>query len=368
MLKNYYFLIVLLFSTITLTYAQDEEKTKGPVYLSINVDEDLFLLKSTDQFYSFGANIRVGFDGLDNNFTNSFLPKLSESHQLFDIGIVHKMYTPRNVSMAEVDSSDIPYCGETYLSIRHNSLSPSSGTALMTQLDVGVVGQISGAEKFQNGFHSAIGNGSIDGWKNQIGNGLYLNYTATILRSFVSNIRFADAFLGARGTMGTMDISFEGFVYLRLGLFNDYFINADRPYSKKSDTSYMNRLKGKGFAKMKFEDVMWSEDPTLREKAVRSWLSRNFRPYQVYMKFISGGILNVYDGEMQGSLISFEHSPYTIDYDLIPKWQHRLMVGVVFNYHFGSLEYTWQRITYQPEDNFPPYYPKWGTVDLHFNI
>ncbi|NME69516.1 lipid A deacylase LpxR family protein [Flammeovirga aprica JL-4] len=363
------FLLLLFLLMLSIVYGQENAaKEKRPFYFELNVDEDLFLLKSTDQFYSFGTAILFGWKGLDNKFTNTILPKLSDSHQLFKMGIVHKMYTPRDVQRADVDSTDIPFCGETYLTLIHNSLNPSLGLVLMTKLDLGVVGEISGARHFQNSFHSAIGNNEIAGWENQIGNGLYLNYTAVLMHNLISSFSFAEAFVGGRGTVGTMDISFEGFVYLRVGIFNDFFVQAERPYSKKADLSSFYNLADKSYARMKYPDTMWSEDPALREKATSTWLSRNFKPLQVYIKFISGGILNAYDGQMQGSLIAFESSPYTIPADKIPMWQHRLSVGIVFSYKFGTLEYNWDRITYEPDDKFPPYYPKWGRFNLNFNL
>ncbi|WP_082026418.1 lipid A-modifier LpxR family protein [Flammeovirga sp. OC4] len=363
------FLLLLFLLLISIVYGQSKaKKDKHPFYFELNVDEDLFLLKSTDQFYSFGTGIHFGWAGLDNNFTNTILPKLPNSHQLFKLGIVHKMYTPRDIHRMDVDSTDIPYCGETYLSLTHFSLNPSQGLILMTKLDVGVVGEISGGNSFQNGFHSAIGNTEVAGWDNQIGNGLYLNYTATLMHNLISSFSFAEAFVGARGTVGTMDISFEGFIYLRVGLFNDFFIQGERPYTPKANVSPFYNLQDKPFTRMKFPSAMWSEDPNLREKATTSWLSRNFKPLQIYLKFISGGIFNAYDGQMQGSLIPFESSHYTIAADLIPNWQHRLSAGIVFSYKFGNLEYNWDRITFEPEDKFPPYYPKWGRFNLKLNL
>lgn len=361
-------LLLFVLFPFSIVSAQESKENKTPFFIDFTVDEDLFLVQGTDQFYSFGTKIFFGWEGLNNKFTNVILPKINNSHQQFKLGIVHKMYTPKDVNAITVDSTDIPFCGETFLSIEHESLNPSQGIIFITKLDIGVVGEISGAQMFQNKFHSAIGNNEVKGWGNQIGNGLYLNYTATVLRNFISAVPFADAYLGTKGTVGTMDISFEGFVYLRLGIFNDLFIQGDRPYSKKTNLKPYHNLVDKHYAKMKYPNAMWSEDPTIREQATKSWLARNFKPLQAYIKFISGGILNVYDGEMQGSLIPFASSPYTIPYDMIPKWQHRLSVGVVFSYHYGSIEYNWDRITYQPEDTFPPYYPKWGRFTINLNL
>ncbi|MBB6463469.1 lipid A-modifier LpxR family protein [Flammeovirga kamogawensis] len=365
---HYYFflLFTLIFNTTVL--AQENDKDKEPFYIRLTVDEDLFLVQSTDQFYSFGAEIKVGFKGLDNKFTRSFLFAQKEGHSLFDFGIVHKMYTPRNSQLTEVDSSDIPYCGVTYLSLTRQAFNPSNGIVIKTRLDVGFVGELSGAKTFQNGFHNLIGNGSIDGWDNQIANGLYLNYTAEVMHNFISSFKYSDVFLVGRGTVGTMDMSFEGSLFLRLGIFNDYFIQAERPYSKKTNLDNFYSIRKTRYSKAKYAESFWIGDEEVRRSAISNWVHHHFKPNQFYVKFITGAELNLYDGEMSGSLISFESSPYVIPYNMTPKLLYKVSIGFVLSYHFGSLEYNWDRITYDPESNFPPYYPKWGRFNINLNL
>ncbi|WP_240972526.1 lipid A-modifier LpxR family protein [Flammeovirga yaeyamensis] len=372
--KFIYFKCLILITFFSLqvknTHAQEKkkDKEKSPFYFNLTVDEDLFLLKSTDQFYSFGTAITAGWKGLDNKFTRALTLKAKDSHDLYTVSFAHRMYTPKNVEQTEVDSTDIPFCGQTFLRLGRESFSPSHGYILETYLDIGVVGEIAGADFFQNKFHSAIGNGAINGWKNQIGNGLLLNYTVIYKQDFVSVLPFVENFLILRATVGTMDISAEGSIQLRIGLFNNHFVNGERPWSKKENTSSFYKLKETKYAKMKYNSGMWSQDETLREQSAESWLSRNFKITQAYIKFVSGGMLNVYSGEMQGSLIPFEESPYVIEYHQIPKLIHTLSVGVVLTHRIGAFEYHWDRHNYQPENTFPPLYPKWGRFNMKFNF
>ncbi|OHX68100.1 lipid A-modifier LpxR family protein [Flammeovirga pacifica] len=345
-----------------------EKKDKTPFFFKLTIDEDLFLLKSTDQFYSFGTAITAGWKGLDNKLTKALTIGAKDSHDLYTLGFGHRMYTPKNVNQTQVDSTDIPFCGQTYFRLSRESYSPSHGYVIETHLDVGVVGEIAGAEFFQNQFHSAIGNNEIQGWENQIGNGLLLNYTVIYKQDFVSVLPFVENFLVLRGTVGTMDISAEGSIQLRIGLFNNYFVNGERPWSKKEKAKGFHNIKESKYSKLKYNSGMWSEDETVRDQAVESWLARNFKINQIYIKFVSGGMLNMYSGEMQGSLISFEKSPYVIEYHQIPKLIHTLSIGVVLSHKSGSFEYLWDRHNYQPENTFPPYYPKWGRFNMKFNF
>lgn len=366
--KNILFLLTFIVIIPVFGQEEKEKKKRNPFYVDITADEDVWLLDITDQYYSFGANISVGWEGLNNNFTNTFMPSLNGSHQLYKIGAVHQMYTPQNLKTTDVDSTDIPYCGKTYGSLVHHSLQPSKGLILTTKLDIGVVGDISLAGRIQNWYHRQINDNEAQGWENQIGNGLLLNYSACIMKNFISTIPWVDVYLGGAGTLGTMNINFSGFAFIRLGIFNDLLVQADRPYSKKANLNNYNNIQDKRYARARYPSAMWSEDPTLREKASKNWLKRNYKPLQLYFKARLGSVVNLYSGEMQGSLISFQDSPYTIQYSHIPKLQHTVAIGFVFGWEFGVGEYVWERITYQPNDVFPPYFPKWGRFNLKLNI
>ena len=85
------------------------------------------------------------------------------------------MYTPKNVYTSALIKDDRPYAG--WLNFEY-ALHQSSAQELNSLiLQVGVVGEISGAEQTQKLIHKLIGNDEPQGWGNQLNNELGINLT-----------------------------------------------------------------------------------------------------------------------------------------------------------------------------------------------
>lgn len=93
---------------------------------------------------------------------------LGDGQQRFALEVSQNIYTPLLDKLANPPLNDRPYAAVLLGTISLIQDTDTTRTALA--LGLGVIGPDALGEQVQNGFHSAIGQGSIGGWHTQIGN------------------------------------------------------------------------------------------------------------------------------------------------------------------------------------------------------
>ncbi|MBC7459034.1 MAG: lipid A deacylase LpxR family protein [Bdellovibrionaceae bacterium] len=127
-----------------------------------------------DKAYSNG--VKLSFVAAENdipswakpmiNRSETFRKALKGSQTNFGIAIGQQIYTPTDTKSTELIPDDRPYAGWLYLGMSAQFKSEQHSHSL--ELDIGIIGPESGAEKIQNGFHKIIGVEGTYGWKNQL--------------------------------------------------------------------------------------------------------------------------------------------------------------------------------------------------------
>ena len=165
-----YLFILLTYCCITGITAQSNNYAKE---LSTQIDNDAFLLKIRDGYYSSGLYLRYA--------TANTTKKGSKRIQTIELG--QQMYTPRNKAYAYNNIIDRPYAGYLYAKYAQKTILPKA-QQLEWSGALGVVGPAAGAAEFQEWYHNLMNYAFFPGWEKQIPNQLALDaslqYSAAI--------------------------------------------------------------------------------------------------------------------------------------------------------------------------------------------
>ena len=119
--------------------------------------------------------------------------------------------------------SDRPFAAVMTLGSRHQYIIAGDKLMLTSALQFGMMGQVAGAGKMQNGIHKILpGSDSVAGWETQIRNDIVLNYIFSLDKQ-VHRSDFAEIIFGGTAYLGTPYTKFEVHTQLRLGIMADYF-------------------------------------------------------------------------------------------------------------------------------------------------
>jgi hypothetical protein len=94
------------------------------------------------------------------------LPSGDPHGRAVSLSFGQSIYTPSDTSRDEIDPTDRPYAGYSYLAADFHNRSPEVKTSW--EFQVGVVGPLSFAEEFQDFTHDLLGNGRAKGWEHQL--------------------------------------------------------------------------------------------------------------------------------------------------------------------------------------------------------
>lgn len=164
------------------TETSEAQSRRANEVITAQIENDFFLGR-TDQDYTNGLRLSYAFepeggraDGLDGA-VSGFLSKFSSTagrvrkdpsrgHLYYTLGLGQNMYTPDDITIAEVIEEDRPYAGWTYLTFGVVAEDDKSFEAL--GLDLGIVGPSSGAGAVQRWWHRVIDVERPEGWANQL--------------------------------------------------------------------------------------------------------------------------------------------------------------------------------------------------------
>lgn len=145
--------------------------------LAIANENDVYVLKNTDRYYSNGILFHFRFEPDSSSFFGTRKKKLVK--RLVDFELTQKFFTPRDLTLRNVDDFDRPYAGWLYAGFTVADF-PKSNTRLEYGLEIGAVGEASGAGAFQTWYHKNFGFPEPRGWSYQIPSELVLNLKAEL--------------------------------------------------------------------------------------------------------------------------------------------------------------------------------------------
>lgn len=144
-----------------------------------NDSERFQIFGGSDRWYTNGVKLDLSFNRPWPGFTSKLLPFASiydDPREAGGVVVAQQMFTPEDLEESGLLPDDQPYSGYLYAGLYVQRSDRLNFDHL--ELDLGVVGQYSGAEAAQSAVHAALPN-QIEpaGWDNQLSNEFAINLT-----------------------------------------------------------------------------------------------------------------------------------------------------------------------------------------------
>jgi lipid A 3-O-deacylase len=290
--------------------------------LILKWDNDMFVFK--DYYYTQGANISFIHPALQKNPVNVTLLKLKNADHYYGLELTQEIYTPKNVTDSLLNNVDRPYSGTLFLRSFIISAVPEKKIKLTSQLDLGVLGPLSGAKQAQQYIHEWLNLGFPEGWDFQIKNRPYINYNLLINKTLISVPGFFD-FIGNSGLrIGSIHDDFKLGGEIRAGRMNDFY----------KGISLTNKKYG------------------------------NNRDFQIFLFAGASAAFVIYNATLMGGIIPPKNNPY-FDFNEIEK---------VVGEFYGGIQFSWKYLGFRTQTTWktPEFvmgeHHGWGNISLYFRF
>jgi len=227
--------IVILFMLVISVMVKSQTEYRDQE-LSIKHENDVYLLKNKDQYYSNGMIINYRFIPRPGTFFRKV--KNDSIKYIINLEIAHKFYTPFDIKRTDVRTFDRPYAGTLQAFIGVTKFTKQD-VAWDYGLEIGVVGEASGGEAFQKWYHRWANFPEPQGWDYQIQNEMYFNMTGEFNKQFVLLPKTIDLITYSKITLGTTRFNFKNGLDVRFGKLQSL-----------NQSSFKNALIGKGSKKV----------------------------------------------------------------------------------------------------------------------
>lgn len=169
--------LLLLLASLPLVASDENNDSWTLDRFNFYFENDAVL--DTDDGYSSGEKLAWLYyiPNPDSAIYDNLFLEFGDAEAYFSFSVATQVFTPTEKKSEDLIPDDRPFAGWTYFEF---NLHEASLKHLQTlSLRVGMVGEVSLAEKIQNGFHKLIGVNDSLGWSNQLKNelGLNLKYT-----------------------------------------------------------------------------------------------------------------------------------------------------------------------------------------------
>lgn len=217
---------LIIFFILSIPICTAAQKSDSAIFnqhkeLVLRWDNDAFFSK--DYYYTQGSHISFINPSLRKNPLNHVLFRLKNADNYYGIDLAHEIFTPKDILDTLLNLSDRPYAGTLFLRTFLVSSSPGKRLRLTTQIDLGVLGSLSGAEQVQKLVHRWTNSKPPEGWDFQIKNRPYLNFNTLIDKELITLPQKADFTASSRVRIGSIhdDLKLGG--KLRFGKLNNQF-------------------------------------------------------------------------------------------------------------------------------------------------
>ncbi len=220
------FKLILIFFILPIAIQSAAQKIDGVNFnphkeLVVRWDNDAFF--DIDYYYTQGAHILCIHPALRKNPLNHLLFRLKNTDKYYGMGVVQEMFTPKDILDTLLNVVDRPYAGTLFLKSSLVSSSPEKRLRLTTQIDLGVLGPLSGAEQAQKLVHHLTHSKPPEGWDFQIQNRPYLNYHGKLEKGLIALPQKFDMSAYSRVRLGNIHDDLQLGGNLRYGQFNNPF-------------------------------------------------------------------------------------------------------------------------------------------------
>jgi len=190
-------------------------------------DNDFINLRGdgTDRYYTNGLRIDYFYTKKQKaKFPSSLLLNISDdNNNIYGWGLAQFMFTPKNISVPDIQFNDRPYAGALYSIHSLQSVDKIKKAKVTSEIRLGVIGPLSYAKETQTWVHRIINYTKPEGWHNQVPDDIILNYNISIEKQILQpskNLLVVGVIETFSGT--TYNAAGAGFM-LRVGKFNNYF-------------------------------------------------------------------------------------------------------------------------------------------------
>jgi lipid A 3-O-deacylase len=241
MLRKYLLLAVFIISSPFIAQAKKLDSlsfTNHKEFL-LHWDNDMFLFK--DYYYTQGAHLYFINPALRKNPLNHILFRLRNADLYYGLGVVQEIYTPKDVADTLLNLVDRPYAGTLYFRSFISSSIPEKKLRFTSQVDLGFLGPLAGAEQAQKYIHEWLGLEWPKGWDFQIENRPYLNYNLQIEKGLITAPGIFDLTVDSRLRIGNIHDDFQLGGLFRLGRINNLFKGynlGNKKYTENKDFQY----------------------------------------------------------------------------------------------------------------------------------
>lgn len=230
MFRRYSFFFTLSFAIVSVLNAQSDYYHQE---LSITTENDVYLLQNTDRYYSNGALIHFRFISNKRSFLG--VRHREETKRIIELELSQKFFTPKDLTLTNFVDYDRPYAGWLYTGFTVSDF-PKPNRIISFGAELGVVGDISGADGFQTWYHRNFGFPDPQGWDFQIRNELVANlkasysYQLPLVKNSVDLITSTSAVLGTGfiNAMQQVDVRFGKLQSLDESVFKNAIIGRRR--------------------------------------------------------------------------------------------------------------------------------------------
>ncbi len=198
-----------------------QEVNHGLIF-ELQVDNDMTFF--TDHYYSNGIELKVYAAYMQKSPLNLvLLPDGKQSRTYYSLTLTHKIYTPIEIYVHQVNGIDHPYASYLLIGNQKESFNRRNRYKLTSAIQIGIMGPASGGGYFQNTLHRNISIAEhVEGWDTQVGNDFCLQYSAMIEKGIINKSWFElNAYLGGKLGIPHTEAQIGG--YFRVGKFDDYF-------------------------------------------------------------------------------------------------------------------------------------------------
>ncbi len=293
---KYSFLGFFLFLYVT-TFSQQKLSKE----FSFVNDNDLYVSKSKDQYYTNG--MFFSFRYLAKNFGKT-------KKKIYELQVGHEIYTPFKSTVISVSEHDRPFAGYLYANIGVIR-TYEDASILKTNLQVGVVGPNAMGQELQEFIHDIYNFIAPDGWRYQIRNMLALNFDTYYTKELDTD------------TSNLYDINFLS--HLRIGtIFTEL------------SSGFMGRI---GLKKLQpIDNTIAFTTHLNNENTSYVREAESFFYYQTSLTYV------LYDATIQGSLFNDDSpvtfSPRALRFDLELGYKitvNRWNFGYAYHFHSNKL-------------------------------
>ena len=310
-------------------------------FFKLNQANDLFtVLFQSDKYYTDGIDMELAHSIFNNKVADAVLLGFKKSpYKDFSLSLNQDIYTPKNTSLTDVDSTDRPYAGQLFMVYAKYSNQFWKAKKIVSSVYMGVQGPAAFAKEVQNGVHKLISNKEVMGWDNQLSNGLILDYQLQYLQLIPVSSPITELHYFGTARVGALNNLAEAGLRFKIGRYTDTYMNFFGIYNPRYQQSFTAIDVQKMSSNRRKMIPKRLRNKSFEQQAI--FLNQKIsRKFQLYLYTELKGTYWLRDGSVQGSLIQFSPNKYELKYY---DYEHFVVggrYGVVLQYARFFMEYS----------------------------